>query len=1564
MKIFILKLLVLVSFALSLATMAAGNVDSRTAQAKAIQFLNSQTDMRFNASNANLKLTHAEQSRVNDQLNDFYVFNCDGGGYVIVAGDDRAEEILGYGSGYFDMNNLPDNVAWWMNHYKEQMEYLLAHPKLQVQTLSQQMLGKLTASDVPAMLTCKWDQAAPFYNQCPIYNYNPNIHCLTGAVATAMAQVMYYWKYPAELPALDAYEIENNSSIIVEELPGITLDWDNMRDDYSSSYTTLQADAVAWLMRYCSQAVQTQYSTRFSYADKVNIRDAMINFGYSTDATIKYRDDYDATDWHAMMQAELEAGRPILYGGMALNNNIYEDHTFVVDGYNASSNKYHVNFGWSGMYNSFFALDAFIVYDNYSAGGYTFNLNQMMFIGVYPDNQEPEAYACYTPENTTLTFYYDDQRNSREGTTYDLNTGFINPGWVIDGTNANVTKVVFDPSFADARPTSTYTWFYLMSNLQSITGIGYLNTSQVTNMGLMFNNCSSLTSLDLTHFNTENVNYMNDMFYYCINLKYLDLSSFNTANVARMEYMFGEAYNLARVVVGNEWSTTAVTNSDGMFFRCFYLVGGQGTTYDENHVDAAYAHIDGGPSNPGYFTDASATEAYACYTPENTTLTFYCDNQRYSRLGRTYDLNTDNNKPRWFNDGTNVNVTKVVFDPSFANARPTTTYDWFCYMMSLESITGISYLNTSEVTSMNGMFEKCQALTSLDVSSFNTANVTNMSYMFRGCQALTSLDLGHFNTSNVTLMNNMFDYCQVLTRLDVSSFNTSNVTDMSNMFYGCRNLTTIYVGNEWSTAAVTSSYRMFYQCTNLVGSMGTTFDSNYTDKTYAHIDGGPSNPGYLSGKPGSYAVYTAENTTLTFYCDNQRNSRPGTAYDLNTGSNNPGWYDDDTRSSVTQVVFDPSFAAAYPTTTSSWFRGMYNLQSISGMEYLNTEEVTNMSYMFNQCIYLSSLDLSHFNTAKVTDMTRMFDYCTQLFLVYVGSAWNTDAVTQSSNMFRLCNKLKGGQGTYFSSNNPKDKTYAHIDGGPSNPGYFRDYSISEAYTIYTEDNQTLTFYYDTNRLTRPGTTYDVFPNAGWYNKDLVVKYVVFDQSFELAKPTSTSSWFSEMGSLESITGIRYLKTDSVTDMSYMFFECGLSDLEMNNYLSYFNTAKVKRMEWMFHSCKALTTLDLTNFNTANVTDMSYMFDGCNDLTTIYVGDGWSNESVTNSEKMFMYCLSLVGGQGTTFDYDHVDGSYAHIDGGPSNPGYFTAPIVPSEPEAYACYTPDNTTLTFYYDDQRGSRLGTTYDLNVGARQPDWVLDETNYSVTQVVIDPSFVEARPTSTYSWFFCMENVQSITGLDYLNTDSVTNMAAMFMGSASLTSLDLSHFNTTMVTDMFNMFYECSNLASLDVSGFNTAQVRDMRGMFQGCSMLTSLDLSSFNTARVGHMGMMFLGDSHLSTIYVGSSWSTESINYSAEMFLDCTSLVGGKGTTYDANHVDVEYAHIDGGTSNPGYFTAKVDFIPGDVNGDNSTSISDVTDLIDVLLSGETAPQAADCNGDSNVSISDVTALIDYLLGGSWN
>ena len=408
-----------------------------------------------------------------------------------------------------------------------------------------------------------------------------------------------------------------------------------------------------------------------------------------------------------------------------------------------------------------------------------------------------EAYACYTSSNTTLTFYYDNLRSSRTGTTYDLNTGTTDVAWDTDGTNASVTKVVFDSSFAGARPTTTCDWFYGMQNLESITGMSYLNTSEVTNMNWMFLNCLALTSLDL--------------------------SSFNTSKVTDMIYMFRHCYNLRTVYVGDGWSTAAVAFSNEMLYNCQSLVGGQGTTWNSsNPMDKTYAHIDGGPSNPGYFTDKNAPEAYACYTPSNTTLTFYYDNQRSTRTGTTYDLNTGNNDAGWDADGTKSNVTKVVFDPSFAGARPTTTCDWFYGMQNLESITGMSYLNTSEVTNMNWMFLRCSKLTSLDVSHFNTSKVINMNHMFSGCIGLTSLDL--------------------------SSFNTSKVTNMYYMFYNSTNLRTIYVGNDWSTAAVTSSTDMFLNCSSLVGGKGTTYDANHIDKAYAHIDGGPSNPGYFTDK--------------------------------------------------------------------------------------------------------------------------------------------------------------------------------------------------------------------------------------------------------------------------------------------------------------------------------------------------------------------------------------------------------------------------------------------------------------------------------------------------------------------------------------------------------------------------------------------------------------------------------------------------------------------------------------------------------------------------------------------
>ena len=475
-------------------------------------------------------------------------------------------------------------------------------------------------------------------------------------------------------------------------------------------------------------------------------------------------------------------------------------------------------------------------------------------------------------------------------------------------------------------------------------------------------------------------------------------------------------------------------------------------------------------------------------------------------------------------------------------------------------------------------------------------------------------------------------------------------------------------------------------------------------------------------------------------------------------------------------------------------------------------------------------------------------------------------------------------------------------------------AAAEAYACYTSTNTTLTFYYDNYRSSRSGTTYDLntgTTHPGWETDgtNANVTRVVFDTSFANYRPTTTYSWFSGMANLQTILGISNLNTSEVTDMGNMF-----------------------------RDCTGLTSLDLSSFNTSKVTNMTEMFRYSSSLLTIIVGSGWSTASVTSSTRMFGNCTSLVGGQGTTYDANHTDAAYAHIDGGASNPGYFTRD--PNEPKTYACYTSENTTLTFYYDTERDSRPGTTYDLNTGMNTPAW--RSVGSHVTQVVFDPSFANAHLTTTYSWFYGMQNLQTIEGMEYLNTSEVTVIAYMFGWCTSLTSLDVSHFNTSKVTNMGYMFYYCESL--------------------------TSLDLSSFNTSKVTNTGFMFYGCSNLRTIYASEGWSTEAMTNSTQMFNYATSLVGGKGTTYDVNHIDKAYAHIDGGTSNPGYFSEKGGaFLRGDVNGDGSVNISDVTALIDYLLSGNASGinlSGADCNQDSSVNISDVTSLIDYLLSGTWN
>ena len=178
----ILRLIVCCVCITTVMDVAAAGVNAIEARDKAWQFLNNRQGAKLMPSSQQLKLAHAEMSKVDTRLADFYVFNADdGSAFVIVAGDDRAADVLAYGSHAIDLENLPCNMQWMLDHYKQQMDFLHSHPDVSLNAASRQ-----NSVVVPPLISCTWNQRSPFYNQCPTSGTQ---HCLTGCVATAMAQV-------------------------------------------------------------------------------------------------------------------------------------------------------------------------------------------------------------------------------------------------------------------------------------------------------------------------------------------------------------------------------------------------------------------------------------------------------------------------------------------------------------------------------------------------------------------------------------------------------------------------------------------------------------------------------------------------------------------------------------------------------------------------------------------------------------------------------------------------------------------------------------------------------------------------------------------------------------------------------------------------------------------------------------------------------------------------------------------------------------------------------------------------------------------------------------------------------------------------------------------------------------------------------------------------------------------------------------------------------------------------------------------------------------------------------
>jgi len=408
--------------AIAAFSMWAAPVDEATAAKLAEDFLSKgrQAGKLMMPNGSMLQLKKAEPSRIVGADAVYYIYTA-GNSYVIVAGDDRAEQILAYGDYELDIKKMPPGMMDMLAQYRDEIEYLQRNPALKVNPIaSPQDSPLLRAASVDPLLTCNWDQSAPFWNECNFGGYQ----CFTGCAATSAAMVFYYWKYPyGPVPALPGYESQINYSYTGsvsydhDPMPSMTFDWDNMIDDYSGSYTDEQGAAVAALMHYIGHAERLVYGTGAAGGSGVsvdsvgNVRDAFLMCGYDPETIrlVKKTSAYDGgttlytdAEWAAILQEEIFAKRPVVFCAVSASGG---GHAFNVDGYDSNTNKYHVNFGWSGNYNDWYALNAF------SGNGSTYSVYQQMVIGIQPPVQGPAikvtpaklSMEAFVDQNTTAT---------------------------------------------------------------------------------------------------------------------------------------------------------------------------------------------------------------------------------------------------------------------------------------------------------------------------------------------------------------------------------------------------------------------------------------------------------------------------------------------------------------------------------------------------------------------------------------------------------------------------------------------------------------------------------------------------------------------------------------------------------------------------------------------------------------------------------------------------------------------------------------------------------------------------------------------------------------------------------------------------------------------------------------------------------------------------------------------------------------------------------------------------------------------------------------------------------
>ena len=367
----------------------AQQIDVNTAQKMAETFYLQQQKQKSVTSLQLYCTAPVHHQKSSKNANYYFIFNDGNQGFVIVSGDQRCEPILGYStSGSFDTTDMPDNLRWWMQQYCDEMDSAFNSPQADMLPISNLWFtlmegnpihSQKATSEVQPLIKTKWGQGPPYNDSCP-YDVNAgndyNYRCVTGCVATAMAQILNYWKYPQKGTGSHSF-YHSKYGYLYANFGSSNYDWNNMALSYNNTSTTAQKKAVARLMYHCGVSVDMNYGPDGSGIQDLNkSKNAFTQyFGYN--ATLYKREYYSNNQWISILKQELNAARPILYVGYDLSNG---GHAFVCDGYD-NYNYFHFNWGWNGNPDAYYSISAL------TPSGYKFNSDHLTIFASPKSNQ-------------------------------------------------------------------------------------------------------------------------------------------------------------------------------------------------------------------------------------------------------------------------------------------------------------------------------------------------------------------------------------------------------------------------------------------------------------------------------------------------------------------------------------------------------------------------------------------------------------------------------------------------------------------------------------------------------------------------------------------------------------------------------------------------------------------------------------------------------------------------------------------------------------------------------------------------------------------------------------------------------------------------------------------------------------------------------------------------------------------------------------------------------------------------------------------------------------------------